>query len=135
MFDEYTINLEKIAYEKDMSPVTRTLALDLMKNPYLSPGDYFQSLTDAELSILLEMVESKDDGTLENEAEVLLLSQMLARAEGVVTDSIDEIVNHMSYLAMLVASVSLARKGLVKVNYENLSFGSDMMDKIVVEKI
>lgn len=135
MFDEYTINLEKIAYEKDMSPVTRTLALDLMKNPYLSPGDFFQNLTDAEVSILLEMVESKDDGTLENEAEVLLLSQMLARAEGVVTDSIDEIVNHMSYLAMLVASVSLARKGLVKVNYENLSFGSDMMDKIVVEKI
>lgn len=135
MFDEYTINLEKIAYEKDLSPVTRTLALDLMKNPYLSPGDFFQNLTDAEVSILLEMVESKDDGTLENEAEVLLLSQMLARAEGVVTDSIDEIVNHMSYLAMLVASVSLARKGLVKVNYENLSFGSDMMDKIVVEKI
>lgn len=135
MFDEYTINLEKIAYEKDLSPVTRTLALDLMKNPYLSPGDFFQNLTDAEVSILLEMVESKDDGTLENEAEVLLLSQMLARAEGVVTDSIDEIVNHMSYLAMLVASVSLARKGLVKVNYENLSFGSDMMDKIVVQKI
>jgi hypothetical protein len=31
--------------------------------------------------------------------------------------------------------VSLARKGFVKVHYENMSFGEDMGQKIVVERI
>jgi hypothetical protein len=30
---------------------------------------------------------------------------------------------------------SLKRKGLVKVYYENISFGDDMGEKIIVEKI
>jgi len=36
---------------------------------------------------------------------------------------------------MMIAGTVLARKGMIKVNYENLSFNDDMGDKVVFEPI
>jgi hypothetical protein len=45
------------------------------------------------------------------------------------------VTDRANQLISFLIIVSLERKGLVKVHYENMSFGDDMGDKIVVERI
>ena len=61
---------------------------------------------------------------------------MLAAAEG--TDDLGDMNNlrhQLSKLIMTITVVSLGRKGLVRVFYENLTLGHDMDDAKIAEKI
>ena len=61
---------------------------------------------------------------------------MLCSAEGLENSfDLEEIQNRMSQFIMLLTCEQLARKGMVKIYRENMSFGPDMENKIVVEKL
>lgn len=131
----YHVVLEKIVTEKKMLSVTRLLAAELMSNPYKTVGEFFQNINDVDLETIIRIVE--EEGGSEHSAELLLMAQMLYGAEGLGSqlDNIDAVTERINQFGVFAIVTSLHRKGLVKVHFENMSFGEDMGDKMLVEKI
>ena len=126
----YGLNLKKISEYPDFCAVTRMTAQKLMKQPYMTLGDFFKGLTNNDMTSLLFMVEMapNDPKMLD---DMLCLCEMLAHAEGAPSTSIDESTLNVNYFGVLVTVESLSRKGLVTVFHENMSFGSELGDKPV----
>ena len=130
------VNIAEIAKSKDMMGVTRMLAIDLMDHPYLTVGDFLKDISDTDLQNLLQGAETDEETGEVQIEDLLLLSMMLHQAEGLPPIQDDEKATEvMNILINYMACESLARKGLVKVYRENMSFGEDCAEKIVVEKL
>jgi len=129
---EFSINYEKVLHQETFLPVTRLLAADLMKNQYMPIGDFIKSLNDNSLDQLNEISADEDHPNFE---EMILISEMLAAAEGTNMGGTPEVHQRLNLFITWLVFESLKRKGLVKIYYENISFGEDMGDKIIVEKI
>ena len=127
--------MEKIIESDKLLPVTKSVAKMLMRNPYTSLGKFFTKLSDENLEILMEIIEEGDSEFNDGLEDVVLMTEMLSRAEGVPSQSIEDITENVNYFGMCVTCVSLARKGLVRVYYDNMSFGKDQGDQIIVERI
>lgn len=131
--DGYVVNYDKVINSKDCLAVTRLLAADVIKNPYMRVGDFFKNLTDSDLQTLVEIA---NDTEMKNFEDFCLIGEMLAAAEGLTpAKSIEDVHTRMSQTIGFVVVESLARKKLVKVYYENMSFGEDMGNKLLVEKL
>jgi len=112
------------------------LAMKLMENPYVNVGEFISSLSNDDLQILIEKIEVEDRGDGAQLEDLIVISGMLAISEGLdTTFDVDEVMHRIDKLVGFLVIESLKRKGFVKVFYENMSFGEDMGDKVVVEKI
>lgn len=134
--DPLMIAFNKVSEDKTMLPTTRLLAVDIIKNGYINVGEFFKNISDSDLKSYMNMAENIEGDAA---AEILLLSEMLSIGEGL-ENGLDEtnqetMRNRMSHLIMYLACESLARKGLVKLYRENMSFGDDMGSKTFVEKL
>lgn len=127
------INLKKVAApDTPFSAIVKMTAVKLMKNPYMTLGDFFKGLTNNDLTALNFMVDMvATDGQCQE--DLVLLTEMLSRAEGTETADPREGALNVSYFCNLVTITSLYRKGLVDVVFENMSFGQDMRHKPVVQ--
>ena len=132
--DGYVLNYGEIAKSKDMMAMTRLLATDLMNNPYLIVGDYIKGISDSDLDTLVkEMDKPEGDQSYDN---LLLIAEMLATGEGCApSETADQFGDRMTQLVTFLVCESLARKGLIKVFHDNMSFHEDMKDKNIAEKI
>jgi hypothetical protein len=129
-FSNFSVNLEKVVKDKNSSSITKLLAAKLMVQPYMSIGEFLNSLSDDDVAILLDMVEEEE---LEN---ILLITEMLAGSEGLGgSKDVEESTIKINAMANFIVLESLARKGLIKLHRENLSFGEDMQDKLIAERI
>jgi hypothetical protein len=138
--DGMQLNYGNIAMAEWLCPTIRLAALDLQKNPYIAVGDWFQKQSNnsiAELQHMAEVAyENPDDPENEEIEQLMLLTMMLAAAEG--SDNMGDMAHlqkQLSKLVMLITVVSLQRKGLVRVFYENLTLGADMDDAKIAEKL
>ena len=127
--------MEKIIDSDKLLPVTKSVAKMLMRNPYTSLGKFFKKLSNENLEVLMEIIDEGDSEFNERMEDIVLMTEMLSRAEGVPSESIEEITENVNYFGACVTCVSLARKGLVRVYYENMSFGIDNGEKVIVERI
>lgn len=135
MFDDgfYSINYAKAASDTKLLSSTRLLAKQLMENPYITVGKHIQDLSNGDIQSLLNSIE--DDCPNQYE-DMIVITEMLASAEGCdEAQNADEASDRISQMAMFLVIESLARKGMVKVYYENMSFHPDSGDKVVVEKL
>lgn len=129
---EMSINYAEVTKSKDLLAVTRLLAADLLARPYMPLGDYMKSISDNDLQQLLEISEDDENPRYE---DLILMSEMLAAAEGLPgTFDLEEVQERISKFVSFIVIESLARKGLVEVFRENFSFGEDMGNKIVVKR-
>lgn len=133
--DNYEVNLQKVAEDKKSSGVLRLLAIDLQTNPYLSIGDWLQSLTDTELESLMN--DLVDPGVEDENAVsgLILLSLMLSRAEQVFLDTDEDLTRAVGLMSMFIVMASVGRKGLAKIHYQNMSFGDDADHLCIAEKL
>jgi phosphoribosyl-ATP pyrophosphohydrolase len=134
-FENSHPHMEKIIASEKLLPITRSVAKMLMRNPYTSLGKFFKKLSDENLEVLMEIIDEGDSEFNERMEDIVLMTEMLSRAEGVPSESIEEITENVNYFGACVTCVSLARKGLVRVYYENMSFGTDHGEKVLVERI
>ena len=134
-FENSHPDMEKIIGSDKLLPVTKSVAKMLMRNPYTSLGKFFKKLSDENLEVLMEIIDEGDSEFNERMEDIVLMTEMLSRAEGVPSESIEEITENVNYFGACVTCVSLARKGLVRVYYENMSFGTDNGEKVIVERI
>lgn len=134
-FENSTPNMEKIIDAEGLLPVTKSVAKMLMRNPYTSLGKFFKKLSDENLQTLMEIIDEGDSEFNDGMEDVVLMTEMLSRAEGVPSQSIEDITENVNYFGACVTCVSLARKGLVRVYYDNMSFGTDRGEKVLVERL
>lgn len=131
----FVVNCAEVVKSKDCLAVTRLLAADLIAKPYISVGDWLKNVSDSDLKGLVAGSEfdKTDEVILE---DLMLIFMMLRQAEGLPPVKEDEDFRMgIGQLVTMLVGESLARKGLIKLHRENLSFGDDMGDKIVMEKI
>ena len=62
------------------------------------------------------------------------MAEMLAKAEGVETDSIEDVHNHLNAFITLVAVASLERKGLIDADYDVMSFGEEFAHHTIAKR-
>jgi hypothetical protein len=129
---KFALAYENIIKSKSLMPLTRTLALDLTTQGYMSVGDFLKSLSDSDVQNLLNISENNKS---EQFSEIVLITEMLAAGEGLALEGVDTTTARVNQFCMLIVIESLARKGLVKVFHENMSFGDEMGDKTIVEKL
>lgn len=127
----FEINYENILKAKDVLPMVRLLAADLMANPYMTLGTYFQTAKDTDLELILEASEDEEDERL---SDILLMAEMLARAEGVASEDFDDVHNHLNIFITLAAVTSLDRKDLIDADYDVMSFGEEFAKHIVAKR-
>jgi len=127
-YNNYFINLDKIQEYPNILAVTKLLALKIQKNPYMSIGNFLLNLSDQDLQIITSIEEN--DPLME---DLLMMSFLLARAEGVENGTTELITRHLNMFQGFVVMESLYRKGLVNLYHENLSFGEEDGDKIIAE--
>jgi hypothetical protein len=134
-FDGMTINIAQVAKNKESLSVTRMLAMTIMRQPYMTVGDFMRDLSDTDLQTLLEGSDTEENGEVLFE-DILLIAMMLHQAEGLESIQTDEKATEVANIFVnYLACEGLARKGMVKIYRENMSFGDDCAEKIVVEKI
>lgn len=137
----FEINYDNVISCKDCLSVTRLLAVDLKENPYMSVGLFLKNISNSDLKILSDIVDKNfniDDDDEVNDpslADVVLIAEMLSRAEGIISNSDEELMQKVNQFMMYISVESLRRKGLVRVFHENMSFGEDSEKRIIVEKI
>jgi hypothetical protein len=139
MNNEFLISFKNVCEDKTMLPTTRLLAVDIIKNGYINVGDFFKNMPESDLQSYLHMVDEIHNENVDAGAEVLLLSEMLAIGEGLEIgfnpNEPKTMQARLSQLIMFLSCESLARKGLVKLYRENMSFGEDIDNKPFVEKL
>ncbi len=135
-YSETSINYQNIVSSKDLLAVTRLTAADLIECPYMSLQEFFTNISSTDLQSLVDIVEMADEEP-DHEAigNLLLLTEMLTTAEGVDRTDFDDMHERLNTFCMYVILSSLDRKGLIKVHYENMSFGKEMGKKTVAERL
>lgn len=135
--DNYQIAYEKIVKDTHMLPATRLLAARLQNTPYLTVKDFLESLSNEEVFNLLEIADQMllDFENCEHGKDLVLLSEMLVRAEGLISSTDYDVAKQTNALCSFLACEGLARRGLVKIYRQNMSFGEDMQDRVIVEKL
>lgn len=136
-FDSYSIVYDKIVNDTNMLSSTRLLASKLQHAPYMTVGDFLNGLSNDELFTLLEaadqlFINQKD---CVHGRDVVLISEMLTRAEGVFNVTEEDVTRRTKAFCSFLACEGLARRGLVKIYRERMSFGEDMANKIIIEKL
>ena len=137
----FEINYDNVISCKDCLSITRILAVDLKENPYMSVGLFLKNISNSDLKILSDIVDKNfnidgdDEVTDPSLADVVLIAEMLSRAEGIISESDEQLMQKVNQFMMYISVESLRRKGLVRVYHENMSFGEDSEKRIVVEKI
>lgn len=127
----FEINYEKVFKTNSILPMVRLLAAELMKNPYMTIGAYLQKARDSDFQLILEASEDEEDERL---SDILLMAEMLAKAEGVETDSIEDVYKHLNSFITLVAVASLERKGLILADYDVMSFGEEFAHSTIAKR-
>ena len=118
-----------------MLAVTRVLAAKMIVNPYYTVKDFLLSLSDGDLNHLLEIADDEDDTPTKHYSELVLITEMLSKAEGVYTQNVEELTVRVNSFLAFLAIEGLARKGIVEVYRDNMSFGEDMAKALIVKKL
>jgi len=128
------VNYAKVAAATEFPAIIRMTALMIQQNSYMTLGDFFKGLNDDDVRTLQEMVETAETDS-NSIMHLVLLSEMLSRAEGSGPETINDATKNLNSLCAFITCASLARKGLVRVFYENFSFGADMDSANIVQKL
>jgi hypothetical protein len=126
---EWNIELDKIIQSRELSSIVKQLAHELKGNPYKTVGSFFDNLSNVDLDVLMEKLDNDD---LE---EILLITELLARAEGAGASDLEEITRNVNVMSIMIAGEALSRKGIVEAYHHNMSFGEDFNDKPIFKKI
>jgi hypothetical protein len=66
--------------------------------------------------------------------DILLMAEMLAKAEGVETECIEDVYKHLNSFITLAAVASLERKKLIIADYDVMSFGEEFAHSTIAKR-
>ena len=112
----------------------KMLALRAHTGDYIIPGQYLKNLNDLDLECLINIADKSnfDDQALFN---MVCLAEILSSSEGFPPISDEEALKNVGFLITILTGISLERKGITTVIYDNISFaGSSESDVIIIMK-
>ena len=134
--ENYTLDLQAISKSPKLMSVTKMLALSLLNNNYMKVGDYLQSISNGDLDVYMMKIDQIPEAQGEELEDLMLVADMLATGEGLdQSQNAEQFYDRLKRFTNMIILESLKRKGLVKLFYENMSFGEDMEDKKIAEKM
>ena len=125
----WSIHLDAIIQSREMSSIVKQLASELKDNPYKTVGSFFNRISNDDLDVLLHKLDNDDH------EEILLITELLARAEGAGSGSIEQVAQNFNVMTVMIAGEALARKGFVEAYHGNMSFGEECKDKPIFKKL
>jgi hypothetical protein len=131
---DYLVNYDRVVSTAEISPVVKHAAKKIMSSTYITPAMFFKSLSDDQIEELYGLADAMG-GSVGALKDLMLLSMMLSSAEGVEAASDDDAGKMLQNLLVWITCVSLERKGMVKVRYENMSFSEEFDDAVIVERV
>lgn len=115
----FDINYDEVMRVSHMS-ATKDVVRLIRSRQYISPGEYTSLLTTAQLD---ELVEAINDEESDDFSEVMLISEILARAEGLDPSESAEIsLYRIKSMMGFISIESLDRKGFAIAHRKNFSF-------------
>lgn len=122
-----TLNLEAILSAPQACAQVKLLAMRAKTGEYIIPGQYLQSLNDLDLGCLVNIADMSafNEPALFN---MVCLAEILANAEGFPALNDEDARRNVGFLVIVLTSMMLARKGVVTVFYDKISF-SDAADE------
>ena len=139
--NEFSVNFKAITEHSEFLSITKFTAAQLIETPYMSLGDFLKNISNTDLETLLNIIdETQEMEALNNEEpgpdfeNVVMLALMLSSAEGLDTNSVEELHQNVNCLIALLTCEGLRRKNLVEIIYNNVSFGEDYKDKVIVKQ-
>jgi len=119
----YRLNYTRIAEQPEVPSSIRALATKLQINPMMNCSEFFKPLTDMELEELREL--TLDPAKPSDYA--VLLTLILTAAEGTSALTDEQFNTQVVLTSIFISTASLDRKGLVVANYNNFSYGEELM--------
>lgn len=135
------LDLDKMLESNIPHPLVKKVIRKFRRDQYFTPGEFFGKLTGHDSDVLSDWVNVITDDEIserdKNEEclQVVLLTQILALAEGVYIDDEDDYVKAIKAFTVMATANNLHRKSLVLCYYDNLSFGDDAADKIIMQRL
>lgn len=115
----YEINYDQIM-NVDTISATRDCVRLVKSRSYITPGEYTSLLTTSQVE---ELVEIANDEEHEHFGELILISEMLSRAEGLdASISMDETMTRTKMMIGFIVIESLDRKKLAIAHRKNFTF-------------
>lgn len=133
--DEVNINFRTVADSDSVPLVIRHLAERILHSGYFKVGEWFKCLDDEELDYVRYVcnIEPEDEEYFEVSSELVLLTMMLSKAEGVSAGTLEDLSGQTGMTKLFCSCTVLGRKGLVKVNYNNMSYGNECNELPLME--
>jgi predicted house-cleaning noncanonical NTP pyrophosphatase (MazG superfamily) len=127
----YEINYDQIM-NVDTISATRDCARLVKSRSYITPGEYTSLLTTSQVE---ELVEIANDEEHEHFGELILISEMLSRAEGLDPSiSMDETMTRAKMMIGFIVIESLDRKKLAIAHRKNFTFDLSLAHLSIAEK-
>jgi hypothetical protein len=114
-----TPNYEAIIEDATSLECNRKLAYSILRTGYCNPGNFFSTISDDELKSLVDGI---DDADTFAQSEVVLMTLMLASAEGVNDITQESMEMHTKVTLNFLMLESLYRKGLIEIWRDNYSY-------------
>lgn len=126
----WRMNVGEIIKNKSLPAVVRLFFVGLKDNPYVVVGEFLKDLTDADLKVLCNFIDTIHESSKEPAEKqeyatfvLLTLSMGLAMAEGVTSvNSNETAIGTLKSLGTFITLESLYRKGLIEFNRDAASF-------------
>lgn len=134
-FGGFYVNIDEVIKSRNSMAVTRLLAADLKARPYLKVGEFMESLADDDLDVLLKGSEPDENDQVKFD-DLLLIAMMLNNAEGLPpVEDAEGARELLGKMITFLAVEGLARKKLIRAYRENMSFGDDVGELKIAEKL
>lgn len=128
----FGVNFEMVLKDKHTSALTKLTVMKLKQQQYLTLAEFIQGLSDSDLAGLVSSFDrlAYDDHVV---SDTILLAEIVASGEGDSVfniDDVDERMGNLGYFVNVVTCESLKRKGLITIDYKNVTFDPAYKDAI-----
>jgi hypothetical protein len=132
MSETYNLNLNAIINSHSAWALNKQLATKLSIAGNFTVESFFNTLSDDDLKFLADAIANTDYND-HAAAELFLMMMLLSMGEGLDIEDDDSLNKRFDALLAFITLESLARKGLVELRRENMSFGDDMAQEDLVK--
>lgn len=129
---DYCVNLEVLATADKVEPSIRKLAATLLKQQYMTVGQWLESLSDSEIDEVRAFAYT--DSPRYNAEQMILLTLVLATGEGCPVENVSDLRKATGLTQLFVAAAVLGRRDELIVFYQNMSYGDDAGDALIVQR-
>lgn len=126
------LNINAVLTAPQVCAQIKLLAMRAQSGEYIIPGKYLQGLNDFDLGMLVNIADMSafNENALFN---MVCLAEILANSEGYPALNDDDARKNVGFTVMLLTSCMLARKGVVTVFYDNISFSDSAHEDMIVK--